>query len=350
MALATRWNYVQKLSLIIILCCVFFSVNANAASFDCKKASTWLEKTVCSNPELSKLDDQLAKAYADALKSLSLEGQKETKQYQKQWLKNIYHINKDKRAYKKEASPIAGGGVSIKKDVSSALKVAYENRIRQLQQSLIKFPDRIFRNVHVDYSRTEKDCDESGEIFLKGELFLEQELTYPQIENPRDENEKLWNNIISKKAIGNFGESDGCQEIYDSYDVGFSNKHLISVKRSHYWFTHGAPAAHGYLAPESISWLLEGKKELETSDLFDDKTDWPNKIAALVVQKLENLEGSSELMNMVTSPNLWELSKDGLGLLSFFNAAGYGDDPIITIDWKTLDPYLSKNGRSLIHE
>jgi hypothetical protein len=156
--------------------------------------------------------------------------------------------------------------------------------------------------------------------------------------------------IISKQVIDHFGPSDECQDINDDYDVGFSNKHMISIKRSHYWFTQEAPAAHGYLAPDSISWLLESKRELKASDLFNDKTDWPNKIAALVVQKLENLEGSSELMNMVTSPHLWEISKDGLGLLSFFNAAGYGDDPIIILEWKTLDPYLSKKGRSLIHD
>src|SRR5208337_1331573 len=65
------------------------STQANAASFDCKKAASWVEKTVCSNPQLSKLDEQMAKAYHDALASLSPEGQKETKQYQKQWLDTL---------------------------------------------------------------------------------------------------------------------------------------------------------------------------------------------------------------------------------------------------------------------
>jgi len=36
---------------------------SNAASFDCAKAGTPFEKTICSNPNLSSMDDQLAQAY-----------------------------------------------------------------------------------------------------------------------------------------------------------------------------------------------------------------------------------------------------------------------------------------------
>ncbi len=55
-----------------------------AASFDCAKAGTTVEKLICGNSELSKLDDQLAAAYADTLKSpdpASLKAE------QKVWLK-----------------------------------------------------------------------------------------------------------------------------------------------------------------------------------------------------------------------------------------------------------------------
>jgi len=122
---------------------------------------------------------------------------------------------------------------------------------------------------------------------------------------------------------------------------------LISVKFTHHWYTQEAAAHHGYLETGSISWLLEDKRELEASDLFDDKTDWQNKLAELAGKKVKFYH---ELTNMITSPSLWEISKNGLGYLSFFNASGYGNDPIITIDWKTLDPYLSKYGHSLISD
>jgi len=39
-----------------------FSLSVSAASFDCKKAKTAFEKRVCSNPELSRLDEEMAAA------------------------------------------------------------------------------------------------------------------------------------------------------------------------------------------------------------------------------------------------------------------------------------------------
>ena len=63
----------KKLSLIIIgmLSTCFISTYGNAASFDCAKASTWTEKTICSNAELSKLDETMAKQYKAKLASAS---------------------------------------------------------------------------------------------------------------------------------------------------------------------------------------------------------------------------------------------------------------------------------------
>jgi len=46
---------------ILILLLGLFSTPAAAASFDCQKAATWLEKKVCSNAELSKLDGEIVK-------------------------------------------------------------------------------------------------------------------------------------------------------------------------------------------------------------------------------------------------------------------------------------------------
>ena len=44
---------------------------AQAASFDCKKARSEEEKSVCANPELSKLDEDMAAAYKAALALMS---------------------------------------------------------------------------------------------------------------------------------------------------------------------------------------------------------------------------------------------------------------------------------------
>lgn len=340
---------VSIISLIIIVLFGLLSAQATAASFDCNKAVSWVEKTVCSNPELSKLDEEMAKAYQDALKSLSPEGQKETKQYQKQWLKEISYIKaeQNKIVYKDKYFSTSD---SDKFSVDD-LKDAYKERVAQLNQILIKFSNRIFRNVYVSYSEALDTCRW---------VYVKKELTYPQIENARDESEKFWNTLIFKKAIDAFRENteDKCVNINDKYTVSFSNKHLISIQSAQFYIEHGQ--AHGYTNVTSFSWLLGAKRELQASDLFDDKTGWRNKLAILVSQKVNEEAVAAEatyetrpadLKDRATSPSWWVISKYGLGIQFGEYAFGGRSAPfLITIDWKTLDPYLSKNGRSLISD
>jgi uncharacterized protein len=356
MALATRLNSIQSPAFIRRLCwgmlligitLGLLSTQATAASFDCKKAASWVEKTVCSNPELSKLDEEMAKAYHDALASLSPEGQKETKEYQRKWLNDI--------------SPSCKVRAKFEFDDSKAkcLKDGYGKRIEQLQQTLIKFPDRIFRNVHIDDTKVDKTCENNMYVPIK--------LTYPQIENPRDANEKVWDDLIAQKAIDKYKKykSEVCSDFYSGYHVMFSSKHLISCENSDYVYEHGAPDG-GYMNGFCLNWLLEARRELLLEDLFDNNTDWRNKLTALITQQKkeqeatdtcqckyiapgENLKSGLIDINKIT-PNDWLITKekDGLSFLLYpWNMRRY---VLVTIDWKTLDPYLSKNGRSLIYD
>jgi uncharacterized protein YecT (DUF1311 family) len=71
--------------LLIIFAGLVLAVSAQAASFDCAKAGTKVEKLICADAGLSKLDEDLNAAYKAALKD---EQQAEAiKQAQKQWLK-----------------------------------------------------------------------------------------------------------------------------------------------------------------------------------------------------------------------------------------------------------------------
>ncbi len=74
-----------QLSLLMIF--VALTMNAQSASFDCAKASTYVEKEICHNPYLSKLDEALATNYKYMLASNIGEGAaKDLKPTQKQWL------------------------------------------------------------------------------------------------------------------------------------------------------------------------------------------------------------------------------------------------------------------------
>jgi len=58
-----------------------------AASFDCAKASSNIEKLICSNPKLSTLDEELDKSYKGALSNSRLGKTDQIVSAQKQWLK-----------------------------------------------------------------------------------------------------------------------------------------------------------------------------------------------------------------------------------------------------------------------
>jgi uncharacterized protein YecT (DUF1311 family) len=59
------------------------------ASFDCKKAKSEVEKMICTDPEISKLDDQLTALYMSALASASNEDDRGgIKRKQRNWLRS----------------------------------------------------------------------------------------------------------------------------------------------------------------------------------------------------------------------------------------------------------------------
>ena len=64
-----------------------FSCATHAASFDCKKAQSKMEKAICDNPKLSKLDEELAENYQVAKGKLSADAQKVFVNGQRSWVK-----------------------------------------------------------------------------------------------------------------------------------------------------------------------------------------------------------------------------------------------------------------------
>jgi uncharacterized protein len=77
----------SRLSICSLIVFFIFFCNANAASFDCAKASTQQEKAVCANPTLSALDDKLAESYRNA-RAVSQDPAK-LKSEQIEWIKEV---------------------------------------------------------------------------------------------------------------------------------------------------------------------------------------------------------------------------------------------------------------------
>jgi uncharacterized protein len=83
-------NYQNTTLIIVGAICLGLSSNSYPASFDCAKASIQIEKTICSEKQLSKLDDLLSQVYKKA--ALSAANKSALKMEQRSWLKNIRNI------------------------------------------------------------------------------------------------------------------------------------------------------------------------------------------------------------------------------------------------------------------
>ena len=68
---------------------LMMGVGAQAASFDCGKAQTKVEKMVCTDTELSTLDEEVAKLYSEVFKKFPDEAM--LKRRQREWLKARNH-------------------------------------------------------------------------------------------------------------------------------------------------------------------------------------------------------------------------------------------------------------------
>ncbi len=57
--------------LIVVIGIILVYIPSEAASFDCTKAKTTLEKTICNDSRLDDADNRLGKVYSQLKKSLS---------------------------------------------------------------------------------------------------------------------------------------------------------------------------------------------------------------------------------------------------------------------------------------
>lgn len=82
-------KYTKRIRWFVIyqFCGLVMTLSAQAASFDCNKASTSVEKNICSNQKLSKLDEKLAMTYWQALMSTS--NKQLLNRQQGEWLTSI---------------------------------------------------------------------------------------------------------------------------------------------------------------------------------------------------------------------------------------------------------------------
>lgn len=125
---------------IYCLLLLLFVQSAFAASFDCAKAGTKVEKLICSNPDVSRLDEDLNMGYKQILDASSPEEKKEIIQEQRKWLKEVRNQCADKdclwNAYYKRINEISEFDPFADKNITCG--------------EMKKYPERIFQNGYID--------------------------------------------------------------------------------------------------------------------------------------------------------------------------------------------------------
>ncbi|WP_196161258.1 lysozyme inhibitor LprI family protein [Reinekea sp. G2M2-21] len=112
---------------LLIIFLVAFSLKGYASpSFNCEKASTRIEKTICNYPSLSKLDKKLSVAYKDLLNKAASNSKLELKSFQRKWIKL------------RDSKCNTGAVINVR----YCLESEYEDAISNLERGLIilKYP------------------------------------------------------------------------------------------------------------------------------------------------------------------------------------------------------------------
>jgi uncharacterized protein YecT (DUF1311 family) len=105
---------INNAGITFILVAILVPISVMGASFDCKKSRTFIEKAICSNKQLSKLDDKLTEVY---LKTLDIAfAPDDLKEEQREWLTNERNSCQDvtclKRIYELRIQHLADYDVS----------------------------------------------------------------------------------------------------------------------------------------------------------------------------------------------------------------------------------------------
>lgn len=324
------------------------SATAVAASFDCAKASTPFEIAICSNPELSKADERLAKTYATAVGGLSEPALAHMRAGQREWL------NFAQRACTQDAQPIVSG--TYDERATGCLVQLFGDRSTMLESSRMMSGLRFYPVSRYGAAPDPYEVDNPDSNWPVSK----QELIVAQIDSEEDfvstfnslAREVMQFDQASNAAKADAdGDEDASSDSNNSLSVDeVAGTERITLVEQTYWYGHGA--AHGNWGISYQHFLRSEKRWMTASDMFAGK-GWQKALLDLSVSALEDehgdmlmLDDPSYLADIVIDPTRWKLS-DAYGLIIQFQpyevaAYAYGA-PTARVGWDALEDYLAES-------
>lgn len=330
----------------LLLSALFLALpRAQAASFDCAKARTAVEKAICTSPDLSKLDDTLLVAYKTALGGLTRKAAAELKSSQRHWLDFV------QRACTKDASVAKSAYDDIGRD---CLATVYRDRIAVLESSRMLGGYR-FYPVGIYDVRPEAEGGANAVAVTNSVNVAEIDGTSALARAFNAEMAKQLTAVRGRTAPTGQAEVDNVDSsvIIRPESVSAS---LITMEVYSQSYIHGA--AHGLYGISYLNFRIDEKRPLAAEDIFSGK-GWQRALAALGYAKLKEylanrltLDGPKDIVSSVSDPGNWLLQNEGLRLqFQPYEVAPYSERaPAVTVPWRALKPYLAPRAKVIIEE
>ena len=298
-----------------------------AASFDCGKAKTRFERTICADPELSAQDAAMGKRYDDALPLLSDAGKTILRTGQEQWLKvvNVLCV-----ANKRDESP------------SACLQRQYADRLDNLRSAAVPMGPFVLSRSDT-YTSIGKETG-TGRPF-------EQHTSVPRIDHPLSPLAEQWNAAMVRWAAAQrvkqcFGDTQTPGDQFLDFKVQSAMPGFINVEMTRIEECDGQAAAEELT---NVSYLLQpALHPLAAADVFKPGSGWETFLDRRASKAL-GVDGeilfADGVNKRVRDPQAWSFTPQGL--LVTFNpgdataiATGFVH---ITVPWTDLTHFLATN-------
>lgn len=302
---------------------IFLSSHAEAASFDCKKAKSEVEKVICSDENLSDLDERIAAAYHNALSKLSPEGQRILRDGQRRWLKTL-----------------PKGCYYAPTDLRECLERAYRERLGDLSLAAVRVGKYLFSRVDLYDVTSDMNSDGAPNIY-------NYHSAYPRIDSPVTAETRQWN--LDNQQSGSFiGECEGEGGTGGSEESGYSIEQTGKTSLQFTFFNHYY--CNGMAHGQGQTWFVNvdvarSLGPLIAVDLFNNDTEWQDFLVQRSLEKLKHevpdVSSKTDIVKeVVSNSENWAIDKKGLLIIfASYTIDGYPSYDVL-VPWADLKPYL----------
>ena len=304
-----------------------FTCGAQAASFDCKKAQSKIEKAICDNPKISKLDEELAGNYQAAKSKLSADAQKILVTGQRSWVKFLSaSCFTDFQA--KPAS---------KEGAAQCLDTEYKDRVTDLKSTGSVIGG--FRTYHY--------FEGDFKAYPKEEEIAFNRINVVLIDDNSDNANAI--NAEIKAAAGKAGiEKDSTAAFKSDVSISLTNLSADMILVTRIESSSGGAHPNDYKGVKYFS--KEHKRFLKVGDVFSN-SKWKavaEQIAKKHFEKEKTMDAVSSLEIAAKENDVFGfmLSEKGFEVDGFTSYAQRASDGV-TMSWDTFSKFLTPKGKEL---